>query len=79
MKIMTYQVCYGDAVAMRRRDRHLDEWAHRERFSTEHEAFNRARDLLDQDFSTVVTILDAAGNEVTGVSLQLRLGYSSVE
>ena len=76
---MTYQLFYGDAVAMGRRDMHLDERVRSERFSTEHEVFNRARELLDQDFSTVVAILDAAGNEVTGVPLQLRLGYSSVE
>ena len=76
---MTYQVFYGDAAAMGRQDRHLDESVCGERFSTEHEALNRARELLDRDFSTVVTILDAAGNQVSGVSLQLRLGYSSVE
>ena len=76
---MTYQVFYGDAVAMGRRDPHLDESVHSERFSTEHEALNRARELLDQDLSAVVAILDAAGNEVSGVSLQLRLGYSCVE
>ena len=76
---MTYQVFYGDAVAMGRRGRHLDESVRSECFSTEHEAFNRARELLDRDFSTVVAILDTGGNEVTGVSLQLRLGYSCVE
>jgi hypothetical protein len=76
---MTYQVFYGHALAMEPRDRHLDERVRSERFSTEHEALNRARELLDQDFSTVVAIHDASGNEVTGVSLQLRLGYSCVE
>ena len=76
---MTYQLFYGDAAAMLQRDRHLDERVRGERFSTEHEALNRARELLDQDFSTAVAILDAAGNEVAGVSLQLRLGYSCVE
>jgi len=76
---MTYQVFHGDAVAMGRPDRHLDERVCIERFSTEHEALNRARVLLDQDFSTVVAILDTAGNQVSGVSLQLRLGYSCVD
>jgi hypothetical protein len=76
---MSYQLFYGDAVAMGRRDRHLDERVCSERFSTEHEALNRAGELLDQDFSIVVAILDAAGNQLSGVSLQFRLGYSCVE
>ena len=69
-----YQLFYGDAVAMGCRDRHVDERVRSERFSTEHEAFNRARELLDEDFSTVVAIHDAAGNQLSGVPLQSRLG-----
>ena len=32
-----------------------------------------------RDFSIAVAILDAAGNQLSGVSLQFRLGYSCVE
>ena len=76
---MTYQVFYGDVVAMGRRDRHLDESVRSERFSTEHEALRRARELLAQDFSLAVAICDHAGKQLSGVPLQLRLGYSCAE
>ena len=73
---MTYHVLYGDAAAMASRDRHLDERVHFERFSTEHEALMRARELLEEDVSTVVAVCDRAGNLLSGVRLQLRLGYT---
>jgi pantothenate synthetase len=72
---MTYCVFYGDALAMSSRDRHLDDRVRLERFSTEHEALNRARQLLEEDDSTAVAICDAAGNLLSGVRLQLKLGY----
>ncbi len=73
---MTYRVFHGDVSAMSRYDRHLDERVQVERFSTEHEALNRARELIEEDDSTVVAIGDAAGNLLGGVRLQLKLGYS---
>jgi len=73
---MTYHVLYGDAAAMASRDRHLDERIRSERFSTEHEALMRARELLDEDLSTAVAVTDRAGNLLSGVRLQLRLGYT---
>jgi hypothetical protein len=72
---MTYRVFHGDAFAMSGPDRHLDERVQVERFSTEHEALTRARELLDEDDAAAVAICDAAGNLLTGVRLQLRLGY----
>ncbi len=72
---MTYRVFYGDAFAMSGPDRHLDERVQVERFSTEHEALSRARELLDEDDAIAVAISDAAGNLLTGVRLQLKLGY----
>jgi hypothetical protein len=72
---MTYRVFYGDAVAMAGHDRHLDERVQIERFSTEHEALSRARELLDDDLTTVVAICDAAGNQLAGLRLQLKLGF----
>jgi hypothetical protein len=73
---MTYHVLYGDAAAMASRDRHLDQRVRLERFSTEHEALMRARELLEKDVSTVVAVCDRAGNQLSGVRLQLRLGYT---
>jgi hypothetical protein len=72
---MTYRVLYGDAVAMTSRDRHLDERVRAERFSTEYEALRRARELLEEDVSTAVAVTDGGGNLLSGVRLQLRLGY----
>ncbi len=60
---------------MSRPDRHLDERVQVERFSTEHEALTRARELLDTDDSRAVAISDASGNLLGGVRLQLKLGF----
>ena len=76
---MTYQISYGEPVAMLRRKEDLDQRVRTERFSNEREALNRAREFLDQDFSNVVVVRDDAGNELSGVRLQLRLGYCTVE
>ncbi|HEX3864250.1 MAG TPA: hypothetical protein VHY35_21415 [Stellaceae bacterium] len=75
---VTYQVIYGAAVLMANRDRHLDERVSNERFSTEHEALNRARELIDDDEAVVVAVCDTVGNELAGVRLQLKLGYCCV-
>ena len=72
---MTYRVFYGDAAVIAGRDRQLGERVQVERFSTEHEALTRARELLEEDISTAVAIGDADGNLLGGVRLQLRLGY----
>ena len=76
---MAYQVFYGEPAAMLRWDDDLDERVRTERFRNEREALNRAREILDQDFSNVVVVRDDAGNELSGVRLQLRLGYCTVE
>jgi hypothetical protein len=73
---MTYRVLYGDVLAMASRDWYLDERVQSERFSTEHEALTRARELLEEDLSTVVAVYDRAGNRLSGVRLQLKLGYA---
>ena len=72
---MTYRVYYGDAVAMATRDPHLNDGVRSEQFSTEYVALSRARELIDEDLSTVVAIRDADGNQLAGLRLQLRLGY----
>jgi hypothetical protein len=73
---MTYRVFYGDAAAVAGSDLHRQEGVRFERFSTEHEALCRARELLDEDAHTIVTIHDAQGRQLSGVCLQLRLGYA---
>jgi hypothetical protein len=72
---MTYRLYYGDPVAVVRYDAHADDRTRSERFSTEHEALQRARELLEEDCVTAVAIHDAAGNRLSGIRLQLRLGY----
>ena len=72
---MTSCVFYGDAMAMAGPDWQLDEGVRTERFSTEHEALRRARELLEEDVSAPVAVRDRAGNILSGVRLQLKLGY----
>jgi hypothetical protein len=72
---MSYRVYYGDVVAVAGPDLHLDERVRSERFSTEYEALRRARELIEQDAGTAVAIHDAAGNRLSGLRLQLKLGY----
>ena len=73
---MSYHVFYGDSLAMANRDRHRDERVRFERFSTEPEELRRAREQREEDDRAAVAVCDAAGNQLTGVRLQLRLGYS---
>jgi hypothetical protein len=73
---MTYRIFYGDALAMTARDDRQQDGCHSERFTTEHEALCRARELIEENARTVVTIRDVAGRELSGVCLHLRLGYA---
>jgi len=68
MEVMTYRLYYGDLESVRR-------YARSEQFSTEHEALQRARELLEEDCATAVAIHDDAGNRLSGLPLQLKLGY----
>jgi hypothetical protein len=65
---MSYRLYYGDPVSVVR-------YARSEQFSTEHEALQRARELLEENCAATVAIHDAAGNRLNGLSLQLKLGY----
>ena len=71
---MTYRVFYGNTASVAGHDLHLDERVRSERFSTEHEALRRARELLEEDPCTVVVIHDQGGNQLHGVRLHLKLG-----
>jgi hypothetical protein len=72
---MTYRVCYGDPAIVTRHDAHLDGRVRSERFSTEHEALRRARELVEQEAGIAVAVHDGAGNQLCGLRLQLRLGF----
>ena len=72
---MTYRVCYGYPAGVARRDAHLDDRVRSERFSTEHEALSRARELLEQEAGIAVAVHDGAGNQLCGLRLQLKLGF----
>ena len=46
-----------------------------EEFSTEYEAFGRARELLEDGDHGGVSVRDSSGNVLCGVRLQLKLGF----
>lgn len=64
---MSYQIHYEEPGG--------DAPARRERFRTEAEALRRAGELLEENDAYVVSIADDAGRVVSGVRLQLKLGY----
>ena len=68
IEVMNYRLYYGDLVSVLR-------YARSEQFSTEHEALQRARELLEEDCAAAVAIHDAAGNRLSGLLLLLKLGY----
>jgi len=46
-----------------------------EEFSTEYEAFSRARELLEDGNHGRISVRDGSGNVLCGVRLQLKLGF----
>jgi hypothetical protein len=46
-----------------------------EEFSTEYEAFSRARELLEDGDHGRVSVRDGSGNILCGVLLRLKLGF----
>ncbi|MBV9017955.1 MAG: hypothetical protein JO058_20080 [Alphaproteobacteria bacterium] len=46
-------------------------------FETEHEALNRARDLIERGEVHAVAVFDDCGNMLGGVRLQLKLGFTA--
>ena len=75
---MTYRGYYGDVVAVASRDAHLDERVRSERFSTEHEALQRARELIEQDVGprSQSTTPPATGSAVCACSLNWVIAAS---
>lgn len=69
---MAYKVSYEERSPV---------WSHErvpvrtETFHTENAALDRARQLLERDVHSPVTIRDDTGETVAGIRLQLKLGY----
>jgi hypothetical protein len=73
---MSYRIIYGETATIaddleRRRDA-----VRAEEFLQEHEALGRARELLDAGEHHGVAVRDDSGNELSGVRLQLKLGFT---
>jgi hypothetical protein len=47
-----------------------------EYFRTEYQALNRARELMESGLHHGISVYDSAGNALTGIRLQLKLGVS---
>jgi hypothetical protein len=69
---MTYRISYEDGVPLSWRNTSA---IRTETFRTEHEALQRARELLDSDYRAVA-VYDNSGKVLGGVRLQLKLGFS---
>jgi hypothetical protein len=74
---MTYRISYDDGLAISVKKWRNEDPARTETFLTEHEALNRARELLEDGDHQAVAVSDGSGNVLGGVLLQLKLGFSA--
>ena len=74
---MSYRISYdgGSAISVTRLPD--EDLGRTETFRTEHEALNRARELLDDGNHQGVSVSDSDGDILGGVLLQLKLGFST--
>lgn len=75
---MTYRISYEDGWAAATGARH-EPVTQTEYFRTEHEALNRAHELLDSGVHHAVAVHDDSGNMLAGIRLQLKLGASAAD
>ena len=73
---MNYRISYDDGTPISIKKWRDQDTARTEEFRTEHEALNRARELLDAGDCQAVVLIDSSGGTLSGVRLQLKLGYS---
>jgi|SRR5215813_14585046 len=73
---MNYWISYDDGTPISVKKWRDQDIARTEEFRTEHEALNRARELLDGGDCQTVVLSDSSGGTLSGVRLQLKLGYS---
>ena len=76
---MTYRISYEDGVAAAVDAGYLEVVTRTEYFRTEHEAFQRARQLIEDGDHHAVSVCDSSGRVLAGVRLQLRLGASAAD
>jgi hypothetical protein len=72
---MIYRVFYDVALKTAPEDGREGDAVVMEEFSTEYEAFCRARELLEDGDHDRVSVQDGSGNILCGVRLQLKLGF----
>ena len=72
---MTYQVSYAVRLNTAPEDEREADAVEVEEFSTEYEAFRRAREVLQDGDRGAVSVRDSSGNVLCGVLLQLKLGF----
>ena len=73
---MNYRISYDDGTPISVKKWRDQDTARTEEFRTEHEALNRASELLDGGDCQTVVLSDSSGGTLSGVRLQLKLGYS---
>jgi hypothetical protein len=74
---MTYRISYDDTVPISIKKWRNADNGRTESFETEHEALNRARELLDDGDCRAVSVCDDCGTVLGGVRLQLKLGFTA--
>jgi hypothetical protein len=72
---MIYRVFYDVILKTAPEDGRAVDAVEVEEFSTEYEAFGRARELLEDGDHARVSVRDGAGNVLCGVRLMLKLGF----
>ena len=74
---MTYRISYDDTVPVSIKKWRNADTGRTESFETEHEALNRARELLDDSDCRAVSVCDDCGTVLGGIRLQLKLGFTA--
>jgi hypothetical protein len=72
---MIYRVSYDAGLKTALEDGREVDAVEVEEYSTEYEAFSRARKLFEDGDHGRVSIRDGSGNVLCGVLLQLKLGF----
>jgi hypothetical protein len=73
---MAYRVSYGDSMTAGMVNLGDQNTLEAETFATEPEALRRARELIDEGEYHAVAICDDSGQILSGIRLQLRLGFT---
>jgi hypothetical protein len=74
---MAYRISYGDQLTAPTASWRDQDTLEMESFATEHEALRRARELIEEGEHHAVAVCDDCGQVLTGIRLQLRLGFTA--